>query len=149
MVRSRKILAFSAFLAITAWANVQLMSCCWFSEKAASLISRIETMASSTAKGHSCCPREKTEATETQGHKTPLPDCGMDTKGHTSVGCKQDESPIEISTSSSFISFPQLILATLTFVDLGENASGIHPPSLTLSASSGPPRYLSLQRILI
>jgi hypothetical protein len=146
MLRSRRIVAFSAFLAITAWANVQLMSCCWFSEKAASLISRIETVATSTAKDHSCCPRETSEIT---GNKVSLPDCGMETKEPPSVGCKQDAGPVEITASSSAISLPQLVLAVLTFVDLGEGSSHAHSPSLALKASSGPPRYLSLQRILI
>lgn len=139
MNSSGKILALSAFLAVTAWANVQLMSCCWFSEKAASLIDHIETTVASPVENHSCCPGEKSNAASTQNNKS-----------HSSVGCKQDATPAEITASLSPISFQHVLLATLTFSHIGSiNASTPRSLDPILSASSSPPRYLSLQRILI
>jgi hypothetical protein len=134
---SRKILTISAFLAVAVWANAQVMACCWFSEKAASIISRLETVAVSSAEAHSCCPGEKADAA-----------AAPKTDGYPSFGCELTIAPVEITVTSP-VAFPQILLATLSFSEIAhEDFYGLHSRTM-LSAASDPPRYLSFQRILI
>jgi hypothetical protein len=135
---SRKILTLSAFVAVAVWANAQIMACCWYSEKAESMITRLETAAAPSIEVSSCCPGEKADVATSQN-----------TERHSSVGCKQDAPPVEITVAST-AAFPQILLATLSFSEIApEDIPGPHSQSSILSSASGPPRYLTFQRILI
>lgn len=154
MLRSVKFTRLFAILALLAWSNVQAMACCWaMPEKASAAHSSSKPeAATSMAEDHSCCPGEEPHAsTETPtGKSTPQTsneDCSPSEHGETALCCTHTE-PAEITNFVPQFSFVQLALVAYLLPFLPEKAPDAVPASPPL-ASSGPPRYLALERILI
>ncbi|MCD6024946.1 MAG: hypothetical protein K0Q91_1862 [Fibrobacteria bacterium] len=148
MIQARPLLGLGAFLALAAWANAQVMACCWFPESAETSASRISAP---MAEDHACCPGEGAEATPPEKDSSSRQTCGGTAmQADPALCCAHDLSPAEIPASASQSSFAALLFVAATGSNPAQGASPI-PGRVrpTLYASSGPPRYLSLQRILI
>jgi len=148
MLRSVKFIRLFALLALLAWSNVQAMACC-FAVPKHSPANKIE-VASPMAEDHSCCPGEKANAPEKAPPTQASSDgCGMPQHSAPSLCCAHHSDPAEEEASfSPQLSFAQLALIAYLLPALPEKLQEAAPSPQTL-ASSGPPRYLALERILI
>jgi hypothetical protein len=149
MLRSAKFTRLFAVMALLAWSNVQAMACCWAMLDETS-VEKIEVQAtSSTAEDHSCCPGGEAKTTSDQPVSAPSSqeDCGM-TQGGAALCCTHSDSAEDVTAFSPQFSFAHLALIAYLLPAHPVEPPQAAPPPPTL-ASSGPPRYLALERILI
>lgn len=159
MFRTRSVLAISAFLAVTAWANAQAMACCWVPDALSSVRAEIAEIAESStsaepmAADHSCCPgaksTEDTESSETATSGATMPGCGMDARGVTSLCCESSETAaVSAKVGTALDGDAGTIL--LTEFRFGAVSAPESPPWPVLSSPpDGAPPFLSFQRLLI
>ena len=149
MLRSVKFIRLFAILALLAWSNVQAMACCFTMMPKHSSDGKVE-VATSMAEDHSCCPGgEAQNASEKPASSQPSSeDCGMTQHGATALCCTHSDPAEEVVSFSPQFSFIQLALVAYMLPALPEKTPEAVPPPPSL-ASSGPPRYLALERILI
>jgi hypothetical protein len=149
MLRSVKFTRPFALLALLAWSNVQAMACCWTMPEQAST-QKVEVEAASMAEDHSCCPggEAQSPSDESAQSHSSSEDCGMTQHGASALCCTHSDPSEEASTFSPQFSFVQLALVAYVLPALSEKPPQAVPPPPSL-ASSGPPRYLALERILI
>jgi hypothetical protein len=149
MLRSVKFTRPFALLALLAWSNVQAMACCWTMPEQAST-HKVQVEAASMAEDHSCCPGAEAQSPsdESASSDASSEDCGMTQHGASALCCMHSDPSEESSTFSPQFSFVQLALVAYLLPSLPEKPPQAvpSPPSL---ASSGSPRYLALERILI
>lgn len=149
MPRSKLYIRLFAFIAVLAWSNVQAMACCWTMKPSVTVKSvKVHQV---SGDDYSCCPGEEedkgsaqpeTSATNTMTH-------GCETHDHgSSALCCTHLDPAEDAVSAPQFSFVQLILFVIELPALPEKSPPATSPFLSF-ASSGPPRYLALERILI
>ena len=135
----RRLSIFSATLAIAAWANVQVMACCWSFSCSHQTVAKIETV--EMASGHACCHKQADAAALVSG----LPVGTVALHGMNADCRGQHDAPALQSYAHS------LDLVVITSVPF--NSENHFIPSSSLSATpvrdTGPPRYLALQRFLI
>jgi hypothetical protein len=148
MPRSVKLTRLFAVIALLAWSNVQAMVCCFAMPSHASA-DKVE-VAAPIAEDHSCCPGGESQTT-TEKPASPESsdkDCGMTRHGASALCCTHSDPAEEVASFSPQFSFVQLALIAYLLPALPEKPPEAVPPSRPL-ASSGPPRYLALERILI
>jgi hypothetical protein len=153
MIRSRTILSVAAFAALAAWANAQAMACCWLPEALASVRAVIEESVQapeSMAANHSCCPGTKGADSDDSAPSTePMPGCGMDAHGVTSLCCDSGESALV--SSNSAIAPDVAMGAVIRTGTLLEAVYATMPPQTFVLSSppDGSPPFLTFQRLLI
>ncbi len=134
----RRINAFSAILAITAWANVQVMACCWSFSGSHKAVAKIET--AQMEPGHACCHKHPAE-----GIAVPV-SAGTVALHATHAGCGgQHDAP---GLQSQAPSLDLISIANVQFVSENQFLASSSFPA-TPVRDTGPPRYLALQRFLI
>ena len=131
---------FAAIVAVAAWANVQVMACCWSFSGSRKASSKIET--AQMQPGHACCHKHADVATVPVSAVPP--GTAALHSAHGNCG-GQHEAPALQSHAPAL----DLTLAT-SIQSLAENIAG---PSSLLSATpvhnTGPPVFLVFQRLLI
>jgi hypothetical protein len=149
---SRRTLA--AVFALTAWVNVQAMTCCGVS------IGKAER--AEAADEHACCPGSAKQGSSEQASSHASSgaaqashegsregDCGMSRDGGAALCCGVPEPALSSFSAVDFQTFESShpIASAIAVVP---EATGIHLQALSRPvASAGPPRYLSLHRFLI
>lgn len=148
MLRSVKLTRLFAVIALLAWSNVQAMACCFAMPKQASS-DKVE-FAAPMAEDHSCCPGGEAQSATEKPSAPPssTEDCGMNQHGASALCCTHSDPAEEVASFSPQFSFVQLALVAYLLPALPEKPPEAIPPPQPL-ASSGPPRYLALERILI
>ena len=134
----RRISAFSAILAVAAWANVQIMACCWSFSDSHKAVANIET--SLMTPDHACCHKHAAEA------PAPVLPNGTVALHATHSGCGgQHDAPALQSNP------PSLDLISIANVQFNTENHFVSSSAFlaTPVRDTGPPRYLALQRFLI
>jgi hypothetical protein len=127
---------------------MQAMACCWALPRHGVKVNA--EVAAPMAEDHSCCPGGEVHGAS---EAPSVPDqashgeCGAKQQGSAALCCVHTE-PVEVTAFSAAFFFVQSAFVTHLLPALPEKPSGA-TPSPTVLASSGPPRYLALERILI
>jgi len=129
----RNILKLSAILALAAWANVQVMACCWSFSSA-----HTAPVVAEVAPEHACCQHASMPV-------LVIPDgAGLISEAGTSC-CNHDETPVLKSSTSSLdvtlAAGPDLLQIPF------QTSENFH--RATAYRGSGPPSSLVFQRLLV
>ncbi len=134
----RRSSGFTAILAITAWANIQVMACCWSFSDSHKIVANVVI-----APGHECCHKEYRR--EVAVVVVPISDAVAGLHEHNGTCGLQQVTPALQSQAP--------VLGSILIADIQLTNGNYSTPSAFLSetpvGNTGPPRYLALQRFLI
>lgn len=150
MKRSKLFIRLFAFLAVLAWSNVQTMACCRTAPADVSSHSAAAATSAPEAKDHDCCggsdrPQAAHHASKDASKDAAQDDCSDHA---TTAFCRAALQPAEEAVASVATFIAPVTLLTFVLAPLPETPSLATAPEPG-SLSSGPPRYLALERILI